>query len=132
MILVVAALLTVGAVVFTLLIRPKDIREDPVVSALDHLEERKELIYDNLRDLQFELRVGKLSDEDYQKSKLELQKELARVMAQIDDATGGIPPPAPEPEAPPAGQVCPHCGADFEMQMKFCGECGKPMKGDAA
>ena len=31
-----------------------------------HLEERKAAIYENLRDLQFEYRVGKLSDADYQ------------------------------------------------------------------
>ena len=107
MILAVAAVLTVGAVLFTLLIRPKDIREDPVVSALDHLEERKELVHENLRDLQFEFRLGKLSEEDYQKSKLELQKELARVVAQIGSAAGGVAPPTPQPAAPPAGTNLP-------------------------
>ena len=42
------------------------------------------MIYENLRDLQFEYRVGKLSDADYQPTKVGLQKELAGVLAEID------------------------------------------------
>ena len=57
--------------------RSKDIPEAPPVSPTLHLEEKKARIYENLRDLQFEYRVGKLSDEDYQKTKQSLQKELA-------------------------------------------------------
>ena len=34
-------------------------------SPFRHLDERKAAIYENLRDLQFEYRVGKLSDDDY-------------------------------------------------------------------
>jgi rRNA maturation endonuclease Nob1 len=26
------------------------------------------------------------------------------------------------------GYSCASCGAHFEKQLKFCGECGKPMK----
>jgi len=136
MILAVAALLTVGAVVFTLLIRPQDIHEEPPSTPVDYLEERKQLIYDSLRDLQFEYRVGKLSESDYQKSKLELQRQLARLMAQIDAALGGAKPgkkPKPPAAAAPApARKCPRCGAEFDRPMKFCGECGQPMKGDAA
>ena len=130
--LTVAVLLSVGAIVFTLLVRGKDIPEAPPVSPTQHLEERKAQIYDNLRDLQFEFRVGKLSDEDYQKTKLDLQKELAKVLAEID----AIQPPqakataaavvAPERKPKPPN-VCPHCGAKFAQAMKFCGECGKAM-----
>jgi hypothetical protein len=49
-----------------------------------HLDERKAAIYENLRDLQFEYRVGKLSDHDYQQTKKDLQRELAGVMAEVD------------------------------------------------
>ena len=37
-----------------------------------YLDDRKAQIYENLRDLQFEYRVGKLSDEDYQSTKRDL------------------------------------------------------------
>jgi len=44
-------------------------------------------IYENLRDLQFEYRLGKMSDDDYQRSKTDLQKELARVMAEVEKSS---------------------------------------------
>ena len=54
------------------------------VSPIQHLEDRKYAIYDNLRDLQFEYRLGKLSDDDYQQTKQALQKELAVVLAETE------------------------------------------------
>src|SRR5579872_7312918 len=84
MFLSVAVLLTVGTLVFTLFVRSKDVPAAVPVSPTQHLDERKAQIYDNLRDLQFEYRLGKLSDEDYQKTKVGLQGELARVLAEID------------------------------------------------
>ena len=94
------------------------------------MDERKAAIYENLRDLQFEYRVGKLSDSDYQATKLTLQKELAVVLAEIDKVAKVAPKAAPTAKAPPKpvpGTVCPHCGAKFPKPMKFCGECGKAM-----
>ncbi len=84
MILAAAALLTVGAFLFTLLVRAKDLPPPAAASPLQPLEERKASIYENLRDLQFEYRLGKLSEGDYQRTKLGLQRELAAVMAEID------------------------------------------------
>lgn len=118
-----------------LYVREKDLLPATAPSPAQHLEERKAQIYENLRDLQFEYRVGKLSDEDYQKTKLELQSELAKVLTQIDGLTGkavkaAAPATTPAPAA--ASNVCPHCKATFDRALKFCGECGKPMTGDAA
>src|ERR1051326_3210475 len=69
---------------FSLFIRAKDIPPPDPVSPTQHLDERKAAIYENLRDLQFEYRVGKLSDADYAQTKLALQKELAVVIAEIE------------------------------------------------
>jgi hypothetical protein len=79
-----AALLTVGAILFTLVVRARDLPPPAVVSPLQPLNERQAAVYENLRDLQFEYRLGKLSDDDYQRTKLGLQRELAGVMAEID------------------------------------------------
>src|SRR5256885_11215087 len=84
MIIFVASLLTIGVLLFILSVRAKDLPQPEPVSPFEHLDERKASIYENLRDLQFEYRVGKLSDQDYQQTKLDLQKELATVMAEID------------------------------------------------
>src|SRR6267154_5975259 len=89
MIILAASLLTIGVLVFILSVRTKDLPEPAPVSPFEHLDERKAAIYENLRDLQFEYRVGKLSDEDYQQTKLVLQKELAVVVAEIARIGGG-------------------------------------------
>jgi hypothetical protein len=128
MLLIAAVLLTAGTIVFTLVVRGRDIPEAPALAPTAHLEERKAQIYENLRDLQFEFRLGKLSDADYQKTKLDLQRELAKVLAEID--TLQPQPVKGKPAAPapaPSPLKCPHCGAKFAQAMKFCGECGKAM-----
>ncbi len=130
MILACAILLVLAVVVYTLFIRPQDIPKPDPVSPVQHLEERRARIYDNLRDLQFEFRVGKLSDADYQRTKLDLQKELAATLAEIDAIMGkAAPAKSAAPATPPVkpGTVCPHCRAKFDTPLKFCGECGKPM-----
>src|SRR6185437_16627850 len=111
MIPVAAVLVLVGAFVFTLFIRGRDLPPPEPVSPTAHLEERKARIYENLRDLQFEFRVGKLSDQDYQQTKLSLQRELAEVLAEIDRIQLPAEPKAPpkKPAADPT--VCPHCHA---------------------
>ena len=124
MILIAVVVLVVAVTLFfTLTIRAKDLPAPDPVSPTQHLDDRKAQIYENLRDLQFEYRVGKLSDEDYQQTKLGLQKELAGVLEEIE--TCGAP--APQVRVPPPANVCPHCGAKFPKPMKFCGECGKGM-----
>jgi hypothetical protein len=129
MVLIAAVLLTAGTVVFTLFVRGRDIPEAPAESPTAHLEQRKAQIYENLRDLQFEFRVGKLSDADYQKTKLDLQRELAKVLAEIDSVQPMKAKAAAAPAAKPKpdGKKCPHCGATFPQPLKFCGECGKVM-----
>ena len=133
MIIAITCVLAVVVIVFVLGVRPKDLPEPEPVSPFAHLDERKAAIYDNLRDLQFEYRVGKLSDVDYQLTKKDLQKELAGVMAEVDRVKlqlqgGRAQAPKPKPEPAPDPLICPHCNAHFDLELKFCGECGKPMK----
>ena len=138
MFLTVAVVLTLIAVAYTLFVRTSSLPEVPPPPPYQHLEQRKEAIYENLRDLQFEYRVGKLSDADYQRTKTELQSELATVMSEIDAMKSGTAPKmapsngshaAAAATAAPAdsASVCPHCNAKFDKPLRFCGECGKPM-----
>ncbi|MCL5742400.1 MAG: zinc ribbon domain-containing protein [Acidobacteria bacterium] len=135
MIITITSLLTVGVLLYVLGVRAKDLPEAQPVSPFAHLDEKKAAIYDNLRDLQFEYRLGKLSEQDYQATKRDLQNELAGVMAEVDRlrekiASGAAVSPAPAVTRAqePAKFVCPHCAAEFDQALKFCGECGKPMK----
>ena len=137
MIIAITCVIAIVVIVFVLGVRPKDLPEPEPVSPFRHLDERKAAIYENLRDLQFEYRVGKLSDADYQQTKKDLQKELASVMAEVDRlreelkvgqtaSAAAAPKSKPKPEFDP--RTCPHCNARFDKELKFCGECGKPMK----
>jgi hypothetical protein len=138
LIIALASVLAIVVIAFVLGVRAKDLPEPEPESPFAHLDERRAAIYENLRDLQFEYRVGKLSDEDYQNTKKGLQKELAAVLAEIDALKGRIAA-GPAPELPAkkqpiqsTGFTCSSCGAKFDNYMKFCGECGKPMKADQA
>jgi len=127
-----AVLVTLVILAFILFVRSKDLPEPTPVSPYHHLEVRKASIYENLRDLQFEYRVGKLSDEDYKRTKLDLQAGLAVVLAEIDKLKQAEGAPAAAGKTKPAkksetAKVCPHCSTKFEKPLKFCGECGKPM-----
>ena len=51
---------------------------------LDYLRERKEVIYDNLRDLNFEYRAGKYPAEDYETQRTSLETEAATVIAEME------------------------------------------------
>lgn len=136
MTLAVSILLISAVLAFVLLIRPGAIPPNETLSPTAHLEERRESIYENLRDLNFEYRLGKLSDGDYEKTKLGLQNELAKVLAEIDSIVGRKPKPAASPsmsqpeaktEAAKPIYKCPACGASFDRPMKYCGECAAPM-----
>jgi rRNA maturation endonuclease Nob1 len=141
MIIAVTCIIAIAVIVFILGVRPKDLPEPEPVSPFQHLDERKAAIYENLRDLQFEYRVGKLSDADYQTTKQDLQKELAAVLAEVDKLSAALGTTAAAKPAAVTAKPnrtatvrerptyeCPACNATFDKDLKFCGECGKPMK----
>ncbi|UWZ83544.1 hypothetical protein [Occallatibacter riparius] len=51
---------------------------------LEYLLERKEQLYENLRDLNFEFRAGKYPEEDYQEQRTVLERETATLLAEIE------------------------------------------------
>src|SRR5213593_3878653 len=112
MIIAVTCIVAIAAIAFVLGVRPKDLPEPQPVSPFAHLDQRKAAIYENLRDLQFEYRVGKLSDADYQQTKRDLQKELAGVLAEVDrikTELGVKVQVVPKAAKQSASLTCPHC-----------------------
>lgn len=59
----------------------------PHRSKLDQLLERRDTLYDNLRDLRFEFRSGKYAENDYEAMKISLENEAALTLAEIDQIT---------------------------------------------
>ena len=51
---------------------------------LDFLLERKDQLYENLRDLSFEYRAGKYPEEDFQAQRALLENEAAMLLAEIE------------------------------------------------
>ncbi|HWX53805.1 MAG TPA: hypothetical protein VN176_04360 [Verrucomicrobiae bacterium] len=49
-----------------------------------YLYERKEVVYENLRDLNFEFKSGKFTQADYDGMRLGMEAEAARILAEID------------------------------------------------
>jgi hypothetical protein len=62
--------------------------KNPFVQAdktrVDYLRERKDVIYENLRDLNFEYQAGKYSEPDYAEQRVGLEDEAARVIAEME------------------------------------------------
>jgi hypothetical protein len=79
--------LAVATLVFIFYIQPDASDLAPHRSKLDQLLERRDTIYDNLRDLRFEYRSGKYSETDYETMKSALETEAALVLAEIDQVT---------------------------------------------
>lgn len=57
---------------------------------LEYLRERRDALYDNLRDLNFEYNSGKYPEEDYAAQRATLENEAAEVLAEIDLLESGI------------------------------------------
>ena len=60
-------------------------REDATEKTrLAYLHERKDVIYENLRDLNFEYKSGKFSAADFEAMRGSMEAEAARVLAEIE------------------------------------------------
>ena len=55
----------------------------PEKTRAGYLHERKDAVYENLRDLNFEYKAGKVPDADYASLKSSLQDEAATILAEI-------------------------------------------------
>lgn len=49
-----------------------------------YLQERKDATYENLRDVNFEYKAGKLSEEDYAMQRAALEDEAATILAEME------------------------------------------------
>jgi len=80
--IVCCALVLLAALVYTFYL-PADIHVGAEKTRASYLRERKDAVYENLRDLNFEYKAGKIPDADYQNLKSSLQDEAAALLAEI-------------------------------------------------
>lgn len=80
-------MLAVAVLLFIFYIQPDASDLAPHRTKLDQLLERRDTVYDNLRDLRFEYRSGKYAEGDFEAMKTALENEAALLLAEIDQAT---------------------------------------------
>ena len=81
-VILICGLVTLGTLVYVFYI-PGQIYTGPTKTRIIYLRERKEAVYDNLRDLNFEYKAGKFPDSDYQEMKTSLEDEAAAILSEI-------------------------------------------------
>jgi hypothetical protein len=92
--------LTLAALIFVFWIEPDPGDSAPHRGQLDQLMERRDSIYENLRDLKFENRSGKYAEQDYEQMRDSLENEAAQVLLEIESVTGNQAPiPRRDPTA---------------------------------
>jgi len=90
MILAVCSIFTIA--LFAYVFYPeRNVAAQRVKTRLDFLEEQKAVLYDNLRDLNFEYRAGKYPEEDYTAQGAALEAEAAQVLAEMERLQQRVP-----------------------------------------
>jgi predicted RNA-binding Zn-ribbon protein involved in translation (DUF1610 family) len=99
------------------------------------LKRRRLVLYENLQDLEFEYKAGKLSADDYQALRRDYTGEAAQLMAasqelEITRSEDALierevaARRARRKAGPVPDYTCPKCGFENPLPVKFCGECG--------
>jgi hypothetical protein len=79
---VAAMILTIGLLLY--MFSSVQAEKGEVKTRATYLRERKDAVYENLRDLNFEYKAGKLSDGDYETLRGSLESEAASILAEIE------------------------------------------------
>ena len=106
---------------------------------LDRLLTRKAVVYTNLKDLEFEYKMERLSEGDFRRLEAGYKAEAAAILQQIDqlgaskDLDEAIERDVAErkarlfPGSPRETLRCPSCGAEAAVGKKFCADCGRKL-----
>jgi len=95
------------------------------------LERQKQEAYAAIKEAEFDLRMGKLSDEDFKLLEQRYrQQALAAIVALEKSGTRSRAAKAPVAGAPTPGRFafCPACGNRLTARANFCGECGHSLR----
>jgi hypothetical protein len=76
-------MLAAAASLFYIFYLPGTLYLGPEKTRAAYLRERKDAVYENLSDLNFEYKAGKVPDADYQNLKSSLEDEAAALLAEI-------------------------------------------------
>ena len=75
----------VAVALYVFVFFPSSDREEAVEKTrLNYLYERKDVVYENLRDLNFEHKAGKFTEADFESMRSGMEAEAARILAEIE------------------------------------------------
>ena len=143
----------IAVVVYPVLAAPRAWRR-ATGSARRRLEltERKEQLYASIKELEFDHGVGKVSRDDHDSLRAELESQALGVLSRLQQLEAGDPDrdlrrrievdagtlagaqadgdesAAAAPPAPARGP-CPGCGRERQAGHRFCPGCGRPLDG---
>lgn len=101
---------------------------------LDRLLNRKAVVYSNIKDLEFEYKLGRLSDADFKRLETGYKEEAALILHKLDelgteqDVDALIEKEVAARKAklfPTGSATCASCGAEIIPGKRFCGDCGR-------
>jgi hypothetical protein len=93
--IIAACVLMTAALFFYVFSLPSQVEAGEEKTRLTFLRERKETLYENLRDLNFEFKAGKLPESDYEGMRASLEDEAAALLAEIEALENQAPQPLP-------------------------------------
>lgn len=82
-VLFLCAILAASLLVYTFKV-PVEFDRGADKTRVAYLKERKDQVYENLRDLNFEYKAGKFPEADYQQMRASLEDEAAALLAEIE------------------------------------------------
>ncbi|MCH8328162.1 MAG: zinc ribbon domain-containing protein [Candidatus Marinimicrobia bacterium] len=89
------------------------------------LELRKISLYKQLREVEFEQKMGLVDDHDFARVRTDLMEEVAGVIEAAEAASGeSTGQPAVAGAVAEAAETCPSCSAETEPEGRFCSQCG--------
>jgi hypothetical protein len=86
------SLIVTAAALFYVFYLPERVYLGPEKTRASYLRERKDAVYENLRDLNFEYKAGKVPEVDYVSMKTSLEDEAAALLAEIARLEAGPTP----------------------------------------
>ena len=107
----------------------KNFRKDAQIPKL-HVkkEERREGVISALRDLDFDFKTGKVSEEDYTPLRARLMAEAAQYIEQQQEEDRKLEALIQTRRAAQLQSVkCDECGSWVEADQRFCAKCGSPI-----
>jgi len=97
----------------------------PAEKDADYLVARKTAIYRNIKELEFECKMGRLTEADFQRLETEYKGEAAEILQKLDMLNDSTISNNQEFRIQTIESLtCPACGVKTIPYKKFCADCG--------